>query len=83
MDGLVLQDRLIINTDGECVDDLSELDFPLITNDTSTLLFIITNGKVIFSFNVEYNAAEFVEIRPGFEVENGAVFHAHIAPCVE
>ena len=69
--------------DPSCVDVLSELDFPVIVNDTSALLSILTNGKVTFPYAIEYNAGEIIELLPGFEVENGAVFHAHIAACLE
>jgi len=42
---------------------------------------IITTGTINQFSNVNYKAGNNIEMLPGFEVENGSVMQAYIAPC--
>ena len=65
----------------DCADEVIEMTHPLIDRDTAANLRIITNGKVIAIYDIDYHAAQSVELLHDFEVEIGSVFHAYISPC--
>lgn len=64
-----------------CIDEVIEMTNPIIDQDTAANLRIVTNGKVITGYDIDYHAAQSVELLHGFEVEIGSVFHAYISPC--
>lgn len=65
----------------DCADEVLEMSHPLIDRDTAANLRIMTNGKVPVGNDIDYHAAQSVELINDFEVEIGAVFHAYISPC--
>jgi len=68
----------IINTG--CLPFLDQMNNQLIDQSISVEQYIQTNG-LLQSGEVEYRAEEYILMREEFEVKQGAVYHALIAPC--
>lgn len=64
-----------------CIDFITETNYPLITVHAVASIDIVTNGKVSSANSVDYRAGNSVELLSGFEVEPGAIYHAYIQPC--
>ena len=64
-----------------CVDNVVDLNFTDLFEDTSAMISIQSNGTVISPNVVDFHAGDNIELLDGFEVEIGAVFHAYISPC--
>ena len=65
-----------------CADYVNELGFEQIQSDTTANISILTNGIIMSGMDVSYSAGISIELLIDFQVEQGAVFHAYIAPCV-
>ena len=65
----------------DCADEVIEMSHPLIDSDTAANVRIMTNGRVVVGYDIDYHAAQSVELMHDFEVEIGSVFHAYISPC--
>jgi len=64
----------------ECLPFLNENTNPQIDQSVGTNQYIQTNG-IVQSGDIEYRAEEYILMMEGFEVKQGAVYHALIAPC--
>jgi len=78
---IVYLDNIIIDACPQgCEPTLIEANKPAIVQSASVEQYIQTNGRVN-SGNIEYQAGDHILMNGGFEVRQGAVFHAFIAPC--
>ena len=80
-------DKIDLNNNGipdacdNCIDYITESNFPAIEIDKAANIEISTNGIIFSGRDIEYSAGEKVGLNSGFEVELGAVFYAYISPC--
>lgn len=64
----------------ECPDHFTETTNSIISENQSANISITTNGRVLVG-DIDYYAGQEVNLKEGFEVTNGAIFHAYIAQC--
>jgi len=79
-DAVYLDNILIDACSSDCEPILIESNNADILQSASVDQYIQTNGRVS-NGNIEYIAGDHILMSEGFEVEQGAVFHAYIAPC--
>ncbi len=70
-----------VNTFDNCDDTHVALNNAITTTDQSVNMHIITNERIGPNSVVDYNAGNYIEMRPDFEVPLGTTYHAFIAPC--
>jgi len=70
------------NCVGTVISFINEIDNQLIDESLSVDQYIRTNG-IVASGDIEYRAGEYILMMQGFEVKQGAVYHAFIAPCFD
>lgn len=63
-----------------CIPTLIENNSSIIVQSESVEQYIQTNGLVL-NGDIEYQAGDYILLNEGFEVKQGAVFHAFIALC--
>ncbi len=67
--------------ESDCPDYISETTQSNINLNQIAKISIETNGRVMSSSNILYQAGQSIELNPEFEVLLGAVFHARIEAC--
>jgi len=74
--------ELICVTD-PCIQDLVELNQPIINNDRLVQNTVVSNGTVIEGKNITYKAGLDLELVQGFQVQSGSRFAANVGDCDE